>query len=145
MSRFAITAAFSCALLLGGAGDGSAQVLPVPAAERQLFAFVGKDLTVHVQADVPGSLQLLRGEPGRIEAAGRAPAGFVGAGLARVPRHQLNLTAVGADDVDYLVVVPAGVRVRLRLPDRDLAEVFGVLQDAASYSWGTTVAPAPQP
>jgi hypothetical protein len=113
-----------------------------PEVMRQAFTFIGTDLTVDVHAEGPGTIRLTRGAPGTIQVAARAEDGFATSGLARKPRHHLNLTVAGDARVDYVVVVPAGVRVRVRLPDRHVAEVFGTLQDAASYSWEAVPPPA---
>ena len=39
-------------------------------------------------------------------------------------RERLHLTAIGADRVEYLVVVPFGTRVDVRLPNQMYAESF---------------------
>ena len=76
---------------------------------RERFAFVGTRLTVQVDVDAAGSLQLIRGEPGRIRVAGRSQDGFVTSGLAEDDR--LTLGAAGAGPVDYMIAVPENVWV----------------------------------
>ncbi|HEX7050583.1 MAG TPA: hypothetical protein VF188_10310 [Longimicrobiales bacterium] len=102
---------------------------------RERFVYLDDDLTIDVLAQAPGSLHLLRGRPGMIDVTGRTRHGFAGFGLSDGVVGRLQLTAVGADHVDYLVVVPEDVRVRIRLPGQELSEVFGPLRDSATYHW----------
>jgi len=103
---------------------------------RQRFTFLANQLLIRVAADVPGTLRILRGEGGILEVGARAvPTGMPGFGLSGTERDELNLTALGADQVEYLVVVPRGIRVRIRLPDRNLAEVMPSTHDVATYRW----------
>jgi hypothetical protein len=105
---------------------------------QERFTFLGSDLTIEVLVDVPGKLRLIHGVAGEIDVTGRGRPGIVGFGLAGGDRDELRLTAVGADSVEYLVVVPEDVRVRVRLPGRPVAEVFGTTQATATYTWQAT-------
>jgi hypothetical protein len=84
---------------------------------RRVYSFLENHLEVAVLADAPGTLRIVRGEPGRIEVAGRSVDGFSGSALGGHLTPQLRLTAAGADAVDYIVVVPDYVNVRVHLPD----------------------------
>lgn len=127
---------------------------PVAAQEREVarrtFTFINNDLTIEVLGRSPGALHLVRGEPGQIEVAARAKDGIAGFGLAGDARDRLKLTSVGAERVTFLVVVPSDLRVRVELPEQPVAEIFGSLDQAASYSWlgaaeQTAPGPAPAP
>ncbi len=102
---------------------------------RQAFTFLGDRLTVWVEADAPGTLRMIRGQGGRLEVAGRARDGFAGFGLSDRVGDELHLTAVSAESVEFLVIVPASVRVTVRLPDRPVAEVFGAFDRMAALRW----------
>lgn len=77
----------------------------------------------------------MRGRAGQIEVTARALGGIARAGLAGDEASELTLTTVGADEVDYLVIVPEDLRVNIKLPDRHASEVFGTLQDVGTYVW----------
>ncbi|HEX7119567.1 MAG TPA: hypothetical protein VF212_12305 [Longimicrobiales bacterium] len=102
---------------------------------RRVYAFLGDRLTVRIETELPGTIRLIRGEKGRLEVAGRAPDGIPGFGLAERSGGELQLTAIGADRVEYLVVVPEEVHVKVRLPDRPVAEVFGAYDRTATFRW----------
>ena len=109
---------------------------PVAAQEhevaRRTFTFIENDLTIEVVGHSPGALHIVRGQPGQIEVAARAKDGIAGFGLAGEARNRLKLTAVGAERVTFLVVVPSELRVRVELPEQPVAEIFGSLDQAAS-------------
>lgn len=87
---------------------------------RERFTLVGTRLAIQVETEAPGSLQLIRGEPGTVRVASRAREGFTSAGLADGDR--LTLGAAGPGPVDYLVAVPENVFVEVRLPGRSFGE-----------------------
>jgi hypothetical protein len=115
--------------------------VPAPAraqtadVDRRVYTFLDNRLEVAVVTDAPGELQVVRGERGRIEVASRSSDGFAGAGLGGALTRQLRLTAVGTGDVQYLVVVPEHVNVRVYLPDGESATLASS-EPAASFSWG---------
>lgn len=125
----------------------AAALTPSDAAARQSdvvrrsYPFLGDRLIVHVTAEAPGTLRVIRGHRGQIEVAGRSNDGFVGFGIADQPVRQLRLTAVGDGRVDYLVVVPEEVRLSVQLPERT-AEL-SPRQASASYEWGDVAPAAP--
>lgn len=102
---------------------------------RRVFTYINNDLSIRVAADAPGELHLARGAAGIIEVAARAPDGIPGFGLVDTNGGRLTLTSAGAERVTYLVVVPASVRVRIELPDREVDEYFGSLENTATYAW----------
>lgn len=102
---------------------------------RRAYTFLENRLVVAVHAQAPGELQVVRGQRGRIEVAARARDGFAGFGLGGDITRQLRLTAVGSDAVQYLVVVPENVSVRVQLPDGGWSSV-STRQGIATYRWG---------
>lgn len=83
---------------------------------RRTYTFLENRLIVAVHAEAPGELQIVRGQRGRVEVAARSRDGFAGFGLGGDITRELRLTAVGADAVQYLVVVPEHVAVSVVLP-----------------------------
>lgn len=120
------------ALLVVGTVPATAQEWDV--ARRQ-YTFIDNRLDIDVVVESAGTLRLIRGMPGSVEVAGRARNGFTGFALGDHNVPELRLSAVGADRVEYLVVVPENVRVRVKIPGRSVAEVFGSTRNAASYEW----------
>ncbi len=97
---------------------------PVAAQERQVarerFVFAGSRLTIDVSVEAPGTLRLIRGEPGSVRVASRSRDGFTSSGLAEDDR--LTLSGIGDGPVDFLVAVPENVWVSVRLPGGGLGE-----------------------
>lgn len=112
------------------AGPVSAQEWQVA---RERFTYVGTDLTIDVEVESGGSLNVIRGEPGVIRVAGRAERGFTAAGLR--DHDRLTLTAAGAGPVDYLVSVPEAVFVRVRLPGQVFGHAIGSWGSAHRFEW----------
>lgn len=102
---------------------------------RRSFTFLDNTLTVEVIADMPGQLQVVRGEPGRIDVAGRVPGGLPAFALGGREENQLRLTAVGGDHADFVVIVPEDAMVRVKLPDRNWRQI-GMNENLGEYSWG---------
>lgn len=104
---------------------------------REQFRYIGTRLTIDVEMEAPGRLLLTRGQPGIVRVAGRTLRGFAASGLSQ--RGQLTLTALGGGPVDYIISVPEGVWVTVRLPDRhDLVSVGGHTR-TRTLDWGATV------
>lgn len=101
------------AVLVAVAGSGTAAAQEWQVAREQ-FVFPGTRLTLRVDVEAPGTLRLIRGEPGSVRVTSRAQQGFTTSGLADSDR--LTLSAAGAGPVDYLVAVPENVWVTVRLP-----------------------------
>jgi hypothetical protein len=97
--------------------------------------FLEDRLVVAVHAEAPGELQVVRGQRGRIEVAARSRDGFAGFGLGGSYTRQLRLTAVGSDEVQYLVVVPEHVAVSVQLPSGASTQVTDS-DGVATYHWG---------
>jgi hypothetical protein len=123
-------------------------VLAVPAASqvdvnRHVYTFVENRLDVVVLAEAPGVLQVVRGELGRIEVAARSRDGLAGSGLGGTLTRQLRLLGAGTSGVEYLVVVPEHVSLRVHLPQGGSADLSPSAA-AATYRWGPPAA-APGP
>lgn len=123
-------------LLVGLVGPLDAQQWQVA---REQFAFGGRQLTVHVEADAEGTLQVIRGPHGIVRVSGRSADGMTAAGLTG--RRDLTLTAAGAGPVDYVITVPERVRVSVHLPDRHEIEAMGGHHRTRTFNWG----PRPEP
>jgi hypothetical protein len=86
------------------------------AVSRRSYPFFERALTIEVLADGPGALQVVRGEPGRLEVAAHARDGLAAWGLGGHWRDRLRLSALGALESDYVVIVPEDVHVSVTLP-----------------------------
>ena len=100
---------------------------------RERFRYIGTRLTVDVISEAPGTLRILRGQDGWVGVAGRVPAGFAVAGLT--DGDHLTLSAAGDGPVDYMVTVPEGVWVVVRLPDRGRTESVGGHTRLRTFDW----------
>jgi hypothetical protein len=130
MTRWAVSiTALWLALSASAAGAQQWQV------ERDVFAFAGRQLTIEVDADVEGTLRIIRGAPGVVRIAGRADGGMTAAGLTG--RGDLTLTGSGPGSVEFIVAVPERVRVLVRLPDRTGAESVAGLDASRAFHWGS--------
>lgn len=127
------------ALLAGTASSAFAQEYAV---SRRAWSFFERALTIEVLADAPGALQIVRGEPGRVEVAGHARDGLAAWGLGGYRRDRLRLSALGASEADYVVIVPEDVHVSVTLPGDYLARSVSY-EPAALLRWeGGAVQPA---
>lgn len=126
-------------LALIAAAAGLALARPAGAQEsdvtRRAWTFLEDRLRITVVGEAAGALQLVRGEPGRVEVAARSDEGLPGFGLGGTLTRELRLTSVGASDVRFLVVVPDRVLVTLELPGGD-TRVLSSTASAASFDWG---------
>jgi hypothetical protein len=102
---------------------------------RDVYGFFGSSLEVDVAAEAPGRIRLIRGRRSRIEVAGRSPDGFTSAALGGRGVRRLTLTALGSEPVDFVVVVPEDVRVRVNWQGSARSELFGALAQTATYAW----------
>lgn len=107
---------------------------------RERFRYIGTRLTIDVVSEAPGTLRLIRGQDGWVAVAGRVPVGFTAAGLT--DDDHLTLSAAGTGPVDYMVTVPEGVWVVVRLPDRSRTEAIGGHTRLRTLEWGEAVAAA---
>ncbi len=102
---------------------------------RRQFTFLDNTLTVEIVADMPGQLQIVRGEPGRIDVAGRVPGGIPAFALGGREENQLRLTALGGRNANFVVAVPEDAMVRVKLPDRHAHQIRS-MQRSGNYTWG---------
>jgi hypothetical protein len=108
---------------------------------RRQYSYFDTNLTIDVLSEASGVLRIVRGEAGILEVAARAPKGFPAFALGGRQSDELRLTAMGAERVDFLVVVPEDTRVRVRLPDRRHLEIASS-NPSATYTWGPNPPPA---
>lgn len=104
---------------------------------RDQFAFAGRQLSVHVDAEVEGTLRVIRGPSGVVRVSGRSDAGMTVAGLTA--DEHLTLTAAGDGPVEFVITVPDRVWIDVRLPDRPLGESMGTMDRAGTFQWGAAV------
>jgi hypothetical protein len=109
---------------------------------RRQFTFLDNILTIEVVADMPGQLQVVRGENGRLDVAGRVPGGIPAFALGGREENVLRLTAVGGNHADFVVIVPEDAMVKVRLPERDWKQI-GMTEPNGIYSWGGAVKSSP--
>lgn len=102
---------------------------------RDAFGFHGSALDVLIESEAPGRVRIMRGQRSRIEVAGRAANGLTSAALGGHGVRRLTLSALGGDQVDFIVVVPEDVRVRLYRPGADGSDLFGALSQTATFAW----------
>jgi hypothetical protein len=131
------------ALLLALPGAAHAQQQGLSETTREAYTFLGTRLVIDVLTEAPGTLRLLRGDGGEVRVTARAKDGFAGMSMSPGDREHLSLTSLGAQRVEFLVVVPSYARVDVRMPKHDLAESFGTLQKIATFKWGEDPKPAP--
>lgn len=133
---------FASAFTLLAATTAAAQERGV---SRRMFTFLDTDVTVEVVATAPGTLQIVRGEPGVIEAAGRVPGGLSTFALGGRDGDKLRITAVGGERAEFIVVVPEDAYVRVQLPNHRSGDVASS-RSGGTFNWGdapTGSAPAP--
>lgn len=118
-----------------------AAALPASAQERgvarRLFTFLDDEVTVEVSAESEGRLQVVRGEPGRIDVAARVPGGVSSFALGGPFGTTLRLVAVGGENADFIVVVPEDTYLRVRLPNRKNGNL-GSSGRGGTFTWPAT-------
>jgi hypothetical protein len=120
----------------------TAAVLPTSLAAQELdvtrkrYTFLDNRLDIAVLADAPGVLQVVRGQRGLVEVAARSRDGFAAFALGGNTTRELRLTAVGSEAVNYLVVVPERVYIRVLLPE-GRSMTLGPTQAVGTWEWGT--------
>ena len=102
---------------------------------RRQFNFFDNSLTVEIVADMPGQLQIVRGEPGKIDVAGRVPGGIPAFALGGRDYDKLRLTALGGRRADFVVAVPEDAIVRVTLPNRHTRQMRS-MQRSENITWG---------
>jgi hypothetical protein len=125
-----------------------ALVVAVPATAQQWqvardnFAFAGRQLTVHVEVDEPGTLRVIRGPAGTVRVFGRTDAGMTAAGLTS--DEQLTLTAAGSGTVEYVITVPERVWVTVHLPNDVPAQAMAGHDRSRTFQWPLVPLEAPE-
>jgi hypothetical protein len=125
-------------LVLAAAAPATAQERGV---NRRFFTFLANEVTVEVTAQSEGTLHVVRGEEGRLEVAARVDGGMSSFALGGRDGSTLRLTAVGGENVDFIVVVPEDTYLRVRLPNSRSGEV-GSARPGGTFSWGSPDGPS---
>lgn len=124
-----------------------ALAVPVSAQQwqvaREQFAFAGRQLTIHVDTHVGGTLQIIRGPAGYVRVSGRSEDGMTAAGLTA--DEHLTLTGTGSTNVEYVVSVPERVRISIRLPDRTRHESLAGMHRSGTFEWQAAAAAPAEP
>jgi hypothetical protein len=115
--------------------DPARIAVDVPQVETGAFNLIGNSLSIYVQTEVPGMVQIVRGRSGRVKVQARSDGGLPGFAMTDRGRNRLNLTGVGADRLTYVVVVPLRAMVTLYLPDRTLPESMSTGHASAVFQW----------
>ncbi len=126
------TSAVIVAAVLFSATNAVAQEYEIT---RRSIPFFDNKLTIEVVADVPGELQVVRGEQGMIEVAARVDGGIPSFALGGRESDKLRLTALGGDAANFVVVVPEDAMVRVLLPG-EVGHQVGTTQKQGRYNWG---------
>ncbi|HUP88246.1 MAG TPA: hypothetical protein VM100_02785 [Longimicrobiales bacterium] len=115
-----------------------AAALPASAQDwgvtRRRFTFLDNEVTVEVLADVPGTLQIVRGEPGSLDVAGRVNGGITSFALGGRDGSTLRLSVVGGQQAEFMVVVPEDAHLRVRLPNRKSGDL-GSTRPGGTFTW----------
>lgn len=96
--------------------------LPLTAAAQEQdvargsYPYFQRTLTVAVNADVPGELQVIRGRAARVEVAALASPGVATFAMGGYRGDELLLTAAGAERAVFIITVPERVYVSVRAP-----------------------------
>ncbi len=139
------------AALAGGPAAAAAQAPAAQAAPaaadlmQRAFTFIGTELRVTIAGNAPGTIQVLRGEPGVIGLTTRVVGGLPTAALApdAEPGH-LTLSSGTAARVDYVLTVPTGTYVSVHLPGFPSA-TLGAEEEQAAWSWAGQPGPDIKP
>ena len=120
------------AALLGAALPCAAQNVT-----RRQFTYLNGDITIEVLADMPGTLQVVRGEPGIIDVSSRVPGGLGQAALGGTYEDKLRLSAVGGTQAQFIVSVPEDISLHVVLPNHRSGTV-GSMRPGGTFKWAGT-------
>ena len=121
----------AAALLVAATAPAAAQEYEV---NRRSFTFLDNEVTVEVTAESEGRLQVLRGEAGRLEVAGRADGGMTSFALGGRDGSTLRLTAMGGENAEFILVIPEDTYLRVRLPNSRSGEVASS-RPGGTFTW----------
>ena len=123
--------------LLLTAGLLAASVGPAAAQEHDVargsYPFFSRTLTISVNAEMDGELQIIRSRAARVDIAALASPGVASFGLGGFNNDELRLTAAGADRAAFIVTVPERVYVTVRAPGTTRA--FGAFLPVETVRW----------
>ncbi len=114
-----------------------------PATMQRAFVFLEDELRVTIAGEAAGTIQVVRGEQGRIDLTARGAGGAPAAGLVGGSPSELTLASAGATRADYVLVVPADVRVTIARAGQP-GVTMGTLDREARWSWPAQATPTPE-
>ncbi len=114
-----------------------------PATFQRAFVFLDSDLRITIAGEAAGTIQLVRGEAGRIDLTARGVGSMPAAGLVGGSPSELTLTSAGATRADYVLVVPGDVRVTVSRAGQP-GVTLGTLDREARWSWPAQTTPTPE-
>jgi len=123
------------AILLWAMVPGGELAAQDAVVERATYRFLQPRLHIHVDSEVPGRLQVVRGRAGRVEVRGLSEGGIAAFGLQDRGSPRLNLTGLGGQKVTWVVVVPARIRVSVGLPEEPLPKGISTMESSALFQW----------
>jgi len=132
------------ALALPGAATAQ-QAAPAQAQAstmQRAFVFLDDELRVTIAGEAAGTIQVVRGEQGRIDLTASGIGASPAAGLSGNTPSELTLASAGATRADYVLVVPADVRVTISRAGHP-GVTLGTLDREARWSWPAEPAPTP--
>ncbi len=126
-------------------GVGAQQPAPEaqPATMQRAFVFLDDELRVTIAGEAGGTIQVMRGEQGRIDLTARGMGAAPAAGLVGGTPSELTLASAGAARADYVLVVPADVRVTVNRAGHP-GVTMGTLDREARWSWPAQPANTPE-
>ena len=130
---------------VGMAAQEAAPVAALAGARtvQRAFVFLDGDLRVTIAGEAPGTIQVVRGEQGRIDLTARGTGAAPAAGLSGGTPSELTLASSGASRADYVLVVPTDVRVTIARAGQP-GVTMGTLDRQARWSWPAQPTPTPE-
>ncbi len=135
--------AVTLALPATAAAQAAAPPEVQPATLQRAFVFIESELRVTIAGEAPGTIQVVRGELGRIDLTARGMGALPAAGLVGGTPSELTLASAGATRTDYVLVVPADVRVTISRAGQP-GVTLGTLDRQARWSWPAQATAVPE-
>ncbi len=126
--------AATLALPTAAAAQQAAPAEVQPETLQRAFVFLDNDLRVTIAGEAPGTIQVVRGEVGRIDLTARGAGALPAAGLVGGTPAELTLASGGAIRAEYTLVVPPDVRVTISRTGQP-GVTLGTLDREGRWSW----------
>lgn len=132
-------------LLIAGTLLTGAIASPVSGQEQDVargsYPFFQRNLTIAVNAAVPGELQIVRARAARVDIAALASPGVASFALGGWRGDELVLTAAGAQRAVFIVTVPERVYVSVKAPGASRS--LGAFTPIQTIQWGSEAEATP--